>query len=337
MPARVVVYDDVSDDCDLRDLVPYTRVTSNDNSATVQQTFAANGQPVYDVSIPASGADTFGIPSQAAIAGSDFFGTNYVVGDSIITFPGNNVVVLPSGTGGIDTNTFGIPSVAAAGGTDFFGDAFAVGDRIVTFPGNLVVQVPDSGVDTFATAADAAAAGTDDFGNDILVDDTVITLANGDEAVIPSGRVRITESSNTTAFAALNNPNAGDFANAFAFNYTPVFSNSNVTFYASLNGALGGNVAAAQTQGLFMFNDITVSLNGGAQQVVASASINTNQTDITGAELHRWSTSYSTTLNAVAGANQSIQFFMVNVQPGQNTTNFITRDRASILVVETEV
>jgi len=51
MSTRVIVYDDVADDCDLRELVPYTRVTSNDNSATIEQSFAANGQPVYDVSI----------------------------------------------------------------------------------------------------------------------------------------------------------------------------------------------------------------------------------------------------------------------------------------------
>ena len=138
MADRVLVYDDIADECDLRTIVPYTRVTSNDNSATVTQTFAANGQPVYDVSV-VGGVDTFGIPSVATVAGNDFFGTAYAVGAAIVTYPGG-VVARPVGGGAGSTSSL----QENADGTYTHNDGEG-NTEVIDFTGNAQLGVENTG------------------------------------------------------------------------------------------------------------------------------------------------------------------------------------------------
>jgi len=50
MPLRVLVVDDVADDCDLRELVPYPTLGSMNGTVTINPVVSANGQVMYDLS-----------------------------------------------------------------------------------------------------------------------------------------------------------------------------------------------------------------------------------------------------------------------------------------------
>jgi len=49
MPLKVLVLDDVTEDCDLRQLVPYPTISSVNGSVTITPTVSANGQTMYDL------------------------------------------------------------------------------------------------------------------------------------------------------------------------------------------------------------------------------------------------------------------------------------------------
>lgn len=69
--------------------------------------------------------NTFGVPSVAVAAGTDFFGDAYLAGANIVTYPGNLVVAQPV----VPTDTVAPATVA---GISTNGVAYAIGDVIVT-------------------------------------------------------------------------------------------------------------------------------------------------------------------------------------------------------------
>lgn len=66
MVKRLVSHDDVTGACELTELNPYPDVTSNDASATIVATTAADGKVSYDIAVPAGAGPSVVTNTQAA-------------------------------------------------------------------------------------------------------------------------------------------------------------------------------------------------------------------------------------------------------------------------------